>query len=50
MHYLSWGVKQQAGLSFLFREEALAPTKSGNRAIIPGDPAGSEMIRRITER
>ncbi|HTH29801.1 MAG TPA: c-type cytochrome domain-containing protein, partial [Lacibacter sp.] len=42
------GVKKQAGFSFLFREEALAVTESGKPAIIPGDPDGSEMIRRIT--
>jgi hypothetical protein len=42
------GVKAKAGFSVLFREEALAPTESGKPAIIPGDPNGSEMIRRIT--
>lgn len=42
------GVKKQAGFSLLFRDEALAPTKSGKPAIIPGDPDGSEMIRRLT--
>ena len=42
------GVKQQAGFSVLFREDMFAPTKSGKRAVIPGDPDGSEMIRRIT--
>ncbi|MDO9374666.1 MAG: DUF1553 domain-containing protein [Ferruginibacter sp.] len=41
------GVKKQAGFSVLFRDEALAVTESGKRAIIPGDPEGSEMIRRI---
>ena len=42
------GVKKQAGFSVLFREDMFAPTKSGKRAVIPGDPDGSEMIRRIT--
>ncbi len=41
------GVKAKGGFSVLFREEALAPTKSGKPAIIPGDGSGSEMIRRI---
>lgn len=42
------GVKAKAGFSVLFREDALANTESGKPAIIPGDPEGSEMIRRIT--
>lgn len=42
------GVKQKGGFSLLFREEALAKTKSGKQAIIPGDPENSEMIRRLT--
>ncbi|GAC1531446.1 MAG: PSD1 and planctomycete cytochrome C domain-containing protein [Sediminibacterium sp.] len=41
------GVKRQADFSLLFRSEALAKTKSGKPAIIPGDPEHSEMIRRI---
>ncbi|MBC7829766.1 MAG: DUF1553 domain-containing protein [Chitinophagaceae bacterium] len=41
------GVKAKAGFSVLFREDALANTESGKPAIIPGDPANSEMIRRI---
>jgi hypothetical protein len=41
------GVKQQGGFSLLFRSEALAKTESGRFAIIPGDPANSEMIRRL---
>lgn len=44
------GVKKKAGFSLLFRSEALAPTESGKPAIIPGDPGGSEMIRRLTLR
>jgi Protein of unknown function (DUF1553)/Protein of unknown function (DUF1549)/Planctomycete cytochrome C len=42
------GVRQKGGFSLLFREEALAKTKSGKVAIIPGDPDHSEMIRRIS--
>jgi mono/diheme cytochrome c family protein len=43
------GVKQKAGFSLLFREEALGNTESGRPAIIPGNPDESELIRRITE-
>jgi Protein of unknown function (DUF1549)/Protein of unknown function (DUF1553)/Planctomycete cytochrome C len=43
------GVKQQAGFSLLFREEALANTKLGRPAIIAGSAAKSELIRRIKE-
>ncbi len=42
------GVKQNADLSFLFRDLALRPAESGKRAIIPGRPGQSEMIARIT--
>ena len=42
------GVRQQANLSFLFRDDALKKCKSGKYAIVPGDIANSEMIRRIT--
>lgn len=42
------GVKAKAGFSLLFHEEAMAPTESGKPAIIPGNPDGSEMIRRLT--
>ncbi len=41
------GVKQKAGFSLLFREEALGKTKSGKPAIIPGDADHSELIRRL---
>jgi hypothetical protein len=41
------GVKREGGFSLLFRSEALAKTESGKFAIIPGDPDGSEMIRRL---
>lgn len=42
------GVKKSAGLSFLFREEALDTAESGIPSIIPGDADHSELIRRIT--
>ncbi|MEP7109600.1 MAG: DUF1553 domain-containing protein [Ferruginibacter sp.] len=42
------GVRQKAGFSLLFREEALGNTKSGKPAIIPGDAEHSEIIRRLT--
>jgi hypothetical protein len=42
------GVRQKGGFSLLFRDEALAKTKSGKLAIIPGDPDHSELIRRIS--
>ncbi len=41
------GVKQAGGLSFLSRDLALGTGESGKRAIVPGDPANSEMLRRI---
>jgi len=42
------GVKRTAGFSLLFREEAVADTESGHPAIIPGDAANSEFIKRLT--
>lgn len=42
------GVKQKAGFSLLFREEALAKTESEKFAIVPGDADNSELIRRLT--
>ncbi|QCW98877.1 DUF1553 domain-containing protein [Aggregatimonas sangjinii] len=43
------GVKKNAGFSLLFEEEALGDTKSGRPAIIPGNAAGSELIKRLHE-
>jgi Protein of unknown function (DUF1553)/Protein of unknown function (DUF1549)/Planctomycete cytochrome C len=43
------GVKQQSDFSLLFREEALKKAKSGKYAIVPGNAAASELIRRIKE-
>src|SRR3954469_12486751 len=42
------GVRAKSNFSLLFREQALAKTKSGKYAIVPGDPDKSEMIRRLT--
>ncbi len=42
------GVKREANFSLLFPQEALAATESGTPAIVPGDAAHSELIRRIT--
>ena len=44
------GVKQAGEVSFIFREEALGKGESGKQVVIPGDPAGSEMIRRIKSK
>ncbi len=42
------GVKAAGKLSFLYRDQALAAGKSGERAIVPGRPEASEVIRRVT--
>ncbi|WP_448633511.1 DUF1549 domain-containing protein [Pedobacter panaciterrae] len=44
------GVKKQGGFSLLFHEESIAATKSGKPAIIPGDPDGSELIKRLLSK
>ena len=41
------GVKRSGGFSLLFRTEALSPNESGHPAIVPGDAAASEMLKRI---
>ena len=41
------GVKQAGGLSFISRDQALAEADSGSAAIVPGDPEGSELLRRV---
>jgi len=43
------GVKKSGGFSVLFEEEAFANTESGQPAIIRGDAAGSELIKRLHE-
>lgn len=42
------GVKEAGGISFVFRDKALAAGESGKRTVIPGDPDGSELIKRVT--
>lgn len=42
--------ERKAKLRFDLRDEALKPAKSGTPAIVPGDPAKSELIVRITEK
>ena len=39
---------RKAGLRLDTRTEALKPARSGEPAIVPGKPAESELIRRIT--
>ena len=41
------GVKQAGGISFIMRESALAAGESGLHPIVPGNPAKSEILRRI---
>ncbi|MEM8968596.1 MAG: DUF1549 domain-containing protein, partial [Bacteroidota bacterium] len=41
------GVKKSAGVSFLFRVEALDTAESGIPAIVPGDAENSGMFQRI---
>lgn len=41
------GVKKSAGFSLLFREEALAKSKSGKYAIIPYEADKSELVKRL---
>ncbi len=43
------GVKKNGGFSLLFQEEAMANTKAGHPAIIPGDPENSPLIQRLKE-
>lgn len=41
------GVKQAGGLSFVWRETALAEADSGAAAIVPGDSTASALIERV---
>ena len=41
------GVKKESEVSFIYRDEALAEGKSGKKTVVPGDPDGSELIRRV---
>ena len=42
------GVKQAGGVSFVYREKALAEGKSGAKTIVPGKAEESEVIVRVT--
>jgi hypothetical protein len=42
------GVKKSAGVSFIYRDEALGVSANGKKIIIPGDPDSSEVVKRIT--
>lgn len=44
------GVRQKAGVSFIYREDALGQGKSGRPTIVPGDPDSSELIVRVTSK
>jgi len=44
------GVKRNAKLSLLFRQEALDTAESGKFAIVPGEPGHSELVRRINAK
>ena len=41
---------RKAGLRLDLRETATKELKSGNRAIVPGDPAKSELIARVSSQ
>lgn len=42
------GVKQQGGVSFIYRDQVLAIGESGNPTVVPGKPDQSELMYRIT--
>ena len=44
------GVKEAGKVSFIYRDKALAAGKSGERAIVPGRPEASELMRRVTSK
>jgi len=44
------GVKKSGGLSYVFREEAIADGLSGNRSIVPGDPDASYLIQKVSSK
>lgn len=41
------GVKEAGKVSFIYRDKALAPGKSGKIPIVPGKPAESEVLHRL---
>ncbi|MFM2170596.1 MAG: hypothetical protein RI957_825, partial [Verrucomicrobiota bacterium] len=44
------GVKEAGNISLIYRERALGEGKSGVRAIVPGKPDESELMRRIVSK
>jgi len=44
------GVKKNAGVSFIYREEALGVSLNGNKIIVAGEPENSEVVKRITSK
>ncbi|HLF95394.1 MAG TPA: DUF1549 domain-containing protein, partial [Planctomycetota bacterium] len=42
------GIRKKGGLSLMTAEEARAPAKSGLRAVVPGRPGESELLKRLT--
>lgn len=42
------GVKKAGGISFLSRASATGEAKSGDRAIVPGEPEASALLSRVT--
>ncbi|MFM2297147.1 MAG: hypothetical protein RL117_854 [Verrucomicrobiota bacterium] len=44
------GVKEAGNISLIYRERALGEGKSGERAIVPGKPDESELMRRIVSK
>ena len=43
------GVKQLSGLSFVYREQALAECESGMTPIVPGRPEESYLVERVSD-
>lgn len=41
------GVKKAGGISFIYRDLAIATAESGKPTIVPGDPDASELIARV---
>ncbi len=43
------GIRRKGGLSLMTAEDAAAPAKSGRRALLPGRPDESELLRRVLD-
>lgn len=44
------GVMKNAGVSFVYKDEALGVSANGKKIIVPGDPDNSEVVKRITSK